>query len=408
MDKKFKFIVSVSSALLNILIASPLFATTYALDVNPGNFPSSEPGFNLGNSLLIGVPNPLPGLVLEFNPNPLPQVVSVRKSRQKWTKEADEILKTAVTTYGTEENWDFIARDVGHRCDQCLDRWTKHVNPSINREPWTPEEKKQLAKLERQYKSKHNKGATISTIISKESGRNGISYDCHSQYEKLTWQELDDEAEAQNDIPNQTAADLVLPVSQSEHGDPWKSEDIELLKQKYSEYKGDWVKVWKHFPSRRKDAVKKYWFRNQEKMQIQEQPRSIVPAVIPQRQPVEERETDPVPLNHPVAQQQVTSAQAPNIPPVQVAVVQPTIPAPQAAPVPQRRRAASSQRWTVFMLPVPIAQQQTAVQQVASAQIPNVPPVQIAAQPTIPAPQAAFQQQPLPFPSITINGVTFN
>jgi hypothetical protein len=54
------------------------------------------------------------------------------------------MLKTAVTTYGTEKNWDFIARDVGRTGDQYLDRWNKHVNPSINYEPWTPEEKNNL------------------------------------------------------------------------------------------------------------------------------------------------------------------------------------------------------------------------------------------------------------------------
>jgi hypothetical protein len=83
MNRKFKLSVSVSSTLLNTLLASSLFATTYASDINPGSLPFSGPGFNLGNSLLIGAPNPLPGLVLESNPNPLPQAASVRKSRQK-------------------------------------------------------------------------------------------------------------------------------------------------------------------------------------------------------------------------------------------------------------------------------------------------------------------------------------
>jgi hypothetical protein len=103
----------------------------------------------------------------------------------------------------------------------------------------------------------------ISTIISKESGKNRIAYDCRNQHGKLTGKQLEagreaQNDEAQNDILDQTAADLVSPVNQSEHGDPWKSKDIELLKQKHSEYGDNWEKIMKHFPLRRKDVVKKY------------------------------------------------------------------------------------------------------------------------------------------------------
>jgi hypothetical protein len=80
MDKKFKFIVSASSALLNTLLASPLFATNLAPDINPG--------FN--NPPLMGanyLPNSMPG----FNKSPL-QAADLQKRAWKWTPKIKEAL----------------------------------------------------------------------------------------------------------------------------------------------------------------------------------------------------------------------------------------------------------------------------------------------------------------------------
>ena len=60
--------------------------------------------------------------------------------RTLWTPEEDQKLIDAVKIFG-EGNWTLIAKEVGSRDNkQCWRRWTDCLNPDINKDPWTPEE----------------------------------------------------------------------------------------------------------------------------------------------------------------------------------------------------------------------------------------------------------------------------
>lgn len=63
---------------------------------------------------------------------------------KKWTKEEDELLAIAVSTY-EEKNWQQISEMMKNRSSiQCLNRWKKIVMPGIVKGPWTYSEDRKL------------------------------------------------------------------------------------------------------------------------------------------------------------------------------------------------------------------------------------------------------------------------
>ncbi|GAA5869062.1 hypothetical protein JCM8547_008689 [Rhodosporidiobolus lusitaniae] len=57
-----------------------------------------------------------------------------------WTQEQDDKLRALVARYGSEK-WVIIAGEMGTRSGkQCRERWHNHLDPSINKSDWTPEE----------------------------------------------------------------------------------------------------------------------------------------------------------------------------------------------------------------------------------------------------------------------------
>jgi hypothetical protein len=57
-----------------------------------------------------------------------------------WTKEEDDRVVEYVKMYGVK-SWSFIARQLSGRLGkQCRERWYNHLNPGINKDPWTDEE----------------------------------------------------------------------------------------------------------------------------------------------------------------------------------------------------------------------------------------------------------------------------
>ncbi|SCV71486.1 BQ2448_3074 [Microbotryum intermedium] len=62
------------------------------------------------------------------------------KLRGPWAKEEDDKLEALVQQYGSEK-WVAIAQEMGTRSGkQCRERWHNHLDPSINKGDWTPEE----------------------------------------------------------------------------------------------------------------------------------------------------------------------------------------------------------------------------------------------------------------------------
>jgi hypothetical protein len=95
---------------------------------------------------------------------------SRKKSYKKWTKEEDDRLKDFINTHPGLKDWSRISQYVGNgRTDaQCQHRWERFLDPSITKGPWTDEEDKKVIELVRDY------GARQWSLIAKElKGRVG-------------------------------------------------------------------------------------------------------------------------------------------------------------------------------------------------------------------------------------------
>ena len=66
--------------------------------------------------------------------------------KDKWTPAEDATLRELVLQRGAA--WADIARALTGRTDQqCMGRWRRHLDPSIRREDWAPEEDAALRRL---------------------------------------------------------------------------------------------------------------------------------------------------------------------------------------------------------------------------------------------------------------------
>lgn len=64
-----------------------------------------------------------------------------------WTREEDETIVNFVQQYGTK-NWTKLAAILPGRIGkQCRERWRNHLDPEVNREPWTAQEDTILIEL---------------------------------------------------------------------------------------------------------------------------------------------------------------------------------------------------------------------------------------------------------------------
>ncbi|CAF1001828.1 unnamed protein product [Didymodactylos carnosus] len=79
-------------------------------------------------------------------------IVQVKKNYKKWTKEEDQKLREGCERFG-EYNWSQIANHVGGQRteSQCQHRWDRVLNPSIVKGPWTSEEDNKVRDLVEKY-----------------------------------------------------------------------------------------------------------------------------------------------------------------------------------------------------------------------------------------------------------------
>ncbi|WIA09263.1 hypothetical protein OEZ85_008671 [Tetradesmus obliquus] len=97
--------------------------------------------------------------------------------RDKWTAEEDAKLIELVKTFGVGR-WAEIARNCDGRTDQqCMGRWRRHLDPSIKRDSWSPEEDAKLRQLHAQY------GTSWSRISKCLKGR--TSQQCRARWHQI-------------------------------------------------------------------------------------------------------------------------------------------------------------------------------------------------------------------------------
>jgi hypothetical protein len=70
--------------------------------------------------------------------------------KAKWTIPEDRALTSSLQELGTT-NWPLVAAALpGRSSKQCRERWTSQLDPSLNRENWTPDEDAVLVAQQRQ------------------------------------------------------------------------------------------------------------------------------------------------------------------------------------------------------------------------------------------------------------------
>ena len=79
-----------------------------------------------------------------------------------WTQEEDDSVTDLVRKCGVK-SWSFIARQLkGRLGKQCRERWYNHLDPNINKAPWTDEEDKTIVE---EHAGKGNKWAEIAKML---------------------------------------------------------------------------------------------------------------------------------------------------------------------------------------------------------------------------------------------------
>jgi len=90
------------------------------------------------------------------------KVVNPSLVKGPWTREEDDKVVELVRLHGPKK-WTLIARHLNGRIGkQCRERWHNHLNPEINKTPWTDEEEALIIKLHREW---GNQWAKIAKLL---------------------------------------------------------------------------------------------------------------------------------------------------------------------------------------------------------------------------------------------------
>lgn len=97
----------------------------------------------------------VPQPVYTMNSYPVASTAAARKpEKAKWSQQEDSVLQQAVSMHDGK-NWKSIASFLKGKTEvQCLHRWTKVLNPSLTKGPWTEEEDRLVVELVEKHGAK--------------------------------------------------------------------------------------------------------------------------------------------------------------------------------------------------------------------------------------------------------------
>lgn len=87
--------------------------------------------------------------------------------KRPWTEEQDQLLRDAVAQHGPR-NWSKVSKMIPTKNGkQCRERWINHIDPAINREPWTHEDDMKLIEA---HSRLGNKWTELGAIFHRQFG----------------------------------------------------------------------------------------------------------------------------------------------------------------------------------------------------------------------------------------------
>lgn len=122
--------------------------------------------------------------ILQTPETPIPvsfmREVGSLKRNHHWAEYEDRRLLAGIHRFGTE-NWSAVAAFVGNgrSRSQCMQRWSRGLNPSIRRDKWTKEEEEML--LELVNSNKYKSWSAISFHM-----KNRSDVQCRYHYKQMT------------------------------------------------------------------------------------------------------------------------------------------------------------------------------------------------------------------------------
>ena len=141
-----------------------------------------------------------------------------------WTRQEDEIIINFVRIYGCK-SWTKLAQMLPGRIGkQCRERWLNHLNPDINKGPWTPEEDQQLLILHEQF---GNHWSKIAAMMPSRAD-NMIKNRWYSTLSKKTKEEVEESIRAYHQSPSMIPAVKKMQIGSSGENTPSKKVNFQL------------------------------------------------------------------------------------------------------------------------------------------------------------------------------------